>query len=103
MAFDNGTEFAQHYQLHQLGIETFFCEIRSPWQKGGVENRIDRLRRYLPRRTDLSALPDLRLAQLAEADNNTPCKCLGYLTPSEFYSNQVLQLKCESTFPPARE
>ena len=59
VAFDNGTEFARHYQLHELGVETFFCDVRSPWQKGGVENRIGRLRRFLPRRTDLSALPDL--------------------------------------------
>ena len=103
VAFDNGTEFARHYQLHELGVETFFCNVRSPWQKGGVENRIGRLRRYLPRRTDLSALPDLRLAQLAEADNNTPRRCLGYLTPAEIYSNQVLHLKCESTFPLSRE
>ena len=103
VAFDNGTEFARHYQLHELGVETFFCNVRSPWQKGGVENRIGRLRRFLPRRTDLSALPDLRLAQLAEADNNTPRRCLGYLTPAEIYSNQVLHLKCESTFPLSRE
>ena len=97
VAFDNGTEFAQHYQLHQLGVETFFCDVRSPWQKGTVENRIGRLRRYLPRRTDLSACSDQELTQLTEADNNTPRKSLGYLTPSELYSNQVLHLKCEST------
>ena len=33
--FDNGTEFAHHYQLHNLGIQTFFCGTHSPWQKGG--------------------------------------------------------------------
>ena len=76
----------RHYQLHELGVETFFCNVRSPWQKGGVENRIGRLRRFLPRRTDLSALPDLRLAQLAEADNNTS-------RIAEVF------LKCESTHP----
>ncbi len=98
VAFDNGTEFAQHYQLHQLGVETFFCDVRSPWQKGAVENRIGRLRRFLPRRTDLSACSDQQFIQLTKADNNTPRKSLGYLTPSEFYSNQMLHLKCESTF-----
>ena len=103
VAFDNGTEFAQHYQLHQLGVETFFCDVRSPWQKGAVENRIGSLRRFLPRRTDLSSCSDQELIQLTEADNNTPRKSLGYLTPMEIYSNQVLHLKCESTFPPARE
>ena len=34
VAFDNGTEFAQHYQLHQLGVETFFCDVRSPGRRG---------------------------------------------------------------------
>ena len=43
VTFDNGTEFAQHYQLHALGMETFFCDTHSPWQKGGVENAIGRL------------------------------------------------------------
>ena len=45
VTFDNGTEFALHYWLHELGIETFFCDTHSPWQKGGVENAIGRLRR----------------------------------------------------------
>ena len=37
------------------------------------------------------------LSRLIQADNNTPRKCLGYLTPAEVYSNHVLHLKCEST------
>jgi transposase, IS30 family len=47
VTFDNGTEFARHYRLHELGIQTFFCDTHSPWQKGGVENAIGRLRRIL--------------------------------------------------------
>ena len=35
VTFDNGREFAQHHRLHDLGIETFFCDTHSPWQKGG--------------------------------------------------------------------
>ena len=52
--FDNGTEFAdfvavaRHYRLHDLGMQTFFCDTHSPWQKGGIENAIGRLRRLLP-------------------------------------------------------
>ncbi len=56
VTFDNGTEFARHYRLHDLGMETFFCDIRSPWQKGGVENAIGRLRRGLPRKRDLATV-----------------------------------------------
>ncbi len=103
IAFDNGTEFARHYELHALNIETFFCDTYSPWQKGGIENAIGRMRRTLPRKTDLAALPDDRFVQLIQAYNNTPRKCLGYRTPAELFSEKVLHFKCESTFPPARE
>ena len=42
ITFDNGTEFAKHYRLKaDLGIQTFFCDTHSPWQKGGIENAID--------------------------------------------------------------
>ena len=58
LTFDNGTEFARHYRLHPLGIQTFFCDTHSPWQKGGVENAIGRLRRPLPRSTNLAALSE---------------------------------------------
>ena len=99
VTFDNGTEFARHHELHALGIETFFCDTHSPWQKGGVENAIGRLRRTLPRKTDLAALPEERFNQLVQTYNNTPRKCLGYRTPAESFLDQVLHLKCESTFP----
>ena len=94
---------ARHYQLHELGIDTFFCDTYSPWQKGGVENAIGRLRRMLPRKTDLANVSDERFTQLVQIYNNTPRKCLGYYTPAEILSKQLLHLKCESTFPPARE
>ena len=61
VTFDNGTEFARHHQLHALGIETFFCDTHAPWQKGGVENAIGRLRRTLPRKNDLAACPKISL------------------------------------------
>ena len=102
VTFDNGTEFALHYRLHDLGIETFFCDTHSPWQKGGVENAIGRLRRTLPRKTDLGALSDQAFTRLIQAYNNTPRKCLGYRTPAEISLNHVLHLKCESTYPLSR-
>ncbi len=98
LTFDNGTEFARHHRLHALGIQTFFCDTHSPWQKGGVENSIGRLRRTLPRKTDLASVSNRRFTELVRAYNNTPRKCLGYLTPAEVFWNQVLHFKCESTF-----
>jgi IS30 family transposase len=103
ITFDNGTEFALHHRLRQpLGIQTFFCDPYAPWQKGGVENAIGRLRRRLPRKTDLATLPPKRLQQLAILYNHTPRKCLDYQTPAEVFS-KVLHFKCESTFPLTRE
>ncbi len=64
VAFDNGTEFARHYRLHAMGVQTFFCNTHSPWQKGGVENAIGRMRRVLTRKTDLADISSERFDQL---------------------------------------
>ena len=61
-----------------------------------MENAIGRLRRNLPRKTDLATLSPRRFAQLVQAYNNTPRKCLDYLTPAEVFHNQLLHFKCES-------
>ncbi|HEX5005934.1 MAG TPA: IS30 family transposase [Hyphomonadaceae bacterium] len=106
ITFDNGTEFALHHQLTaSLGVKTYFCDPHSPWQKGGIENAIGRMRKPLPRKTDLASL-DLQTLQAAAARyNNTPRKCLGWKTPAEAFSQHLkpLHFKCESTLPPARE
>lgn len=87
LTFDNGTEFALHYQLtEQLGLDTFFCDPHAPWQKGGIENAIGRMRRSLPRKADLATLTDQHLHEMVERYNTTPRKCLGFQTPNEVYS-----------------
>jgi IS30 family transposase len=84
ITFDNGTEFAEHYQLTQrLGLPTFFCDPHKPWQKGGIENAIGRMRRHLPRKTDLATLHPRHLQACVQRYNNTPRKCLHFLTPHE--------------------
>ena len=88
---------ARHYRLHALGIQTFFCDTRSPWQKGGVENAIGRLRRPLPRKTRLADLSEAAFTQIIQRYNNTPRKCLGYRTPAETLDDQVLHLEYELT------
>jgi len=103
ITFDNGTEFARHYELHELDIETYFCDPYAPWQKGGIENAIGRMRRSIPRKTDLATMPARHLSNLIAAYNNTPRKCLDWHTPSEFFLSQLLHFECESTFPLARE
>jgi IS30 family transposase len=98
ITFDNGTEFARHRLLHRLAIETFFCDPYAPWQKGGIENAIGRMRRFLPRKTDLATLTNKRFNTLVSAYNNTPRKCLDFRTPAEAFS-EVLHFECESTSP----
>jgi transposase, IS30 family len=103
ITFDNGTEFAYHYRLHNLSTRTFFCDPHAPWQKGGIENAIGRMRRGLPRKTDLATLSDHRLLSLVRSYNHTPRKCLNYKTPAEVFTRDLLHFKCEFTFPLARE
>jgi IS30 family transposase len=107
LTMDNGTEFALHYKLNRpkIGIQTFFCDTHSPWQKGGVENAIGRLRRRLPRSTDLSCLSHHQIHAIARAYNNTPRKCLDFKTPAEALSATLkrLHFKRESTVPLSRE
>jgi IS30 family transposase len=98
VTFDNGTEFARHHLLNdQLDIPTYFCDPHSPWQKGSVENTIGRLRRYLPRKTNLDTLEPSSLDILIAAHNNTPRKCLDFKTPAEVFSAKLLHFKREST------
>jgi transposase, IS30 family len=97
VTFDNGTEFAAHLSLQRLLMKTFFCDPHAPWQKGGIENAIGRLRRFIPRKTDLEKLPTRRFRQSIAAYNNTPRKCLDFRTPAEAFSSQLLHFECEST------
>ena len=99
ITFDNGTEFARHYALHTLGLETFFCETHSPWQK--LRHR-ERHRPLAPHLAAQDRLGDplggaLYAPRTGSILNNTPRKCLGYQTPAEIFSNHLLHFKCEST------
>jgi transposase, IS30 family len=80
------TEMSEHHRLHRtLGLQTFFCDPHSPWQKGGVENSIERLRRFLPRKADL-IITTADLKRHVHRLNNTPRKCLDFKTPAEAFS-----------------
>lgn len=79
-------------------MPTFFCDPHSPWQKGGIENAIGRMRKPLPRKTDLATLRPRQLAALVANYNNTPRKCLGYKSPAQVFLAQLLHFECESTF-----
>ena len=87
ITYDNGTEFAQHHLINQAtGTKSYFCHTHSPWQKGGVENAIGRMRRCLPRKTKISDMSQKEITAITERHNNTPRKCLAYLTPKEVWT-----------------
>jgi len=90
LTFDNGPEFAAHLDAARaLDAETWFCPPHAPWTKGSVENAIGRLRRPLPRRTDIHDIdPEAIDAALAQY-NSTPRACLGYKTPLEAFNETV--------------
>lgn len=85
LTMDNGPENVRH---KSLGVPTYFCHPYHSWEKGGIENAFQRLRRWIPKRADLKDYSNEKIASIFERMNNTPRKCLGYRTPAEVFKEQ---------------
>jgi len=84
LTWDQGIEMAQHVQLRiDSGLRIYFCDPRSPWQRGTNENTNGLLRQYFPRGTDLARHSAEELGAVAAALNGRPRKTLGWRTPAE--------------------
>ncbi|WP_350269423.1 IS30 family transposase [Brevibacterium sp. CBA3109] len=84
LTWDRGMELAEHEAISQsTGVEVFFADPRSPWQRGTNENTNGLTRQFLPKKTDLGAYDQSALDVIAHELNTRPRKCLSFRTPLE--------------------
>ncbi len=84
LTWDRGTEMAHHRQFTlATNMAVYFCDPKSPWQRGSNENTNRLLRQYLPIGIDLSRYTQAQLNKVARQLNERPRKTLEYKTPAE--------------------
>jgi transposase, IS30 family len=92
LTWDQGKELSRHKQIAEVtGLDVYFCDPHSPWQRATNENTNGLLRQYFPKGTDLSAHTKEDLAWVQDQFNNRPRKRLDYAKPSELINGLLLQ------------
>jgi IS30 family transposase len=90
VTWDQGKEMAEHVQFTvDTGVQVYFCDPKSPWQRGSNENTNGLLRQYLPKSADLSQCPQRELDAIARSLNTRPRQTLEWMTPSKAFADAV--------------
>jgi IS30 family transposase len=86
ITYDNGVENSKHLDINKaLGCNSYFCQAYHSWEKGAVEQVNSLIRRFLPKKTDITKVSNGRIKEIEFLLNNRPRKVLGYKTPLELY------------------
>ena len=88
LTWDQGIEMARHHEFSAATMmPVYFCDPRSPWQRGTNENTNGLLRQYFPKGTDLSGHSPQHLQHVADELNARPRKSLGWRTPTAVFAS----------------
>ena len=93
LTWDQGTEMSLHLRLEEASsIRVYFCDPRSPWQRGTNENTNGLIREYIPKGTDFADIDEERVQWVVGLLNTRPRKTLGWRTPAEAFAEELESL-----------